>query len=105
MGKDGAKLQSFYGQLFDWDVKTDNPSVFGSYGLVSAADAGVGGGIGPGEPTGVTFYVEVPDLEAALAKVEQLGGRTLTSPMEMPGIVTFATFADPEGNRIGLVKG
>ena len=34
-----------------------------------------------------------------------MGGKTLMAPMEVPGIVTVATFSDPEGNTIGLVKG
>ena len=102
IGKDGDKLQTFYSQLFNWEVKADNPW---NYGVVDAGAAGIGGGIGPGQLTGVTFYIQVPDLDAALAKAEQLGGKTETPPTEIPDMVTFATFTDPEGNRIGLVKG
>jgi len=46
-------------------------------GNVNSDGAGIGGGIGVG-PDGydghVTFYVEVPDVEAALAQAESLGG-------------------------------
>jgi uncharacterized protein len=101
IGQDGVKLQSFYNQLFGWSIKADNPW---NYGLVDASESGIGGGIGPGETTGATFYVEVPDLEATLAQVEQMGGKTVVPPTEMSNTVTFATFVDPEGNRIGLVK-
>jgi predicted enzyme related to lactoylglutathione lyase len=101
IGKDGAQIQSFYSQLFGWTIKADNPW---NYGLVDASESGVGGGIGPGETTGATFYVEVPDLEATLSQVEQMGGKTVVPPTEIPGMVTFATFLDPDGNRIGLVK-
>jgi predicted enzyme related to lactoylglutathione lyase len=101
IGNDGAKLQQFYRQLFNWEVKADNPW---NYGMVEATDSGIGGGIGPGQTTGVTFYIEVPDLEAALARAEELGGKTETPPTEIPDMVTYATFTDPEGNRIGLVK-
>ncbi len=52
----------------------------------------------------MTFYVAVPDLAACLAKAESLGGKTLVPPTEIPGMVTFALFQDPEGNPIGLVK-
>jgi predicted enzyme related to lactoylglutathione lyase len=35
----------------------------------------------------LTFYVEVPDVEAALARAEQLGGTRLIGPSEaQPGI-------------------
>ena len=49
---------------------------------------GIGGGIGSA-PEGydghVTFYVEVPDVEAALAKAESLGGSRMMGPDEVPG--------------------
>ena len=47
-------------------------------GNVTSDGVGIGGGVGKG-PDGirahVTFYIEVPDVEAALAKAESLGGR------------------------------
>ena len=52
----------------------------------------------------VTFYVSVDDLQAYLDKAESIGGKTVTPPTEIPGVVTYAFFADPDGNVIGLVK-
>jgi predicted enzyme related to lactoylglutathione lyase len=58
------------------------------------------------ESTGhVTFYVEVPDLEATLSKIESLGGSTVMEPTEVPEGPSIAMFADPEGHLVGLVKG
>ena len=49
--------------------------------------------------------MQVEDPQAYLDKIVDLGG-TITMPVtEVPGMVTFAQFADPEGNIIGLVKG
>jgi hypothetical protein len=111
-GKDAKKLQSFYSKLFDWQINTDNPM---NYGLVNAAGNGtevgkgsIGGGVAAaqeGAPPSVTFYVQVPDLEATLKKVASMGGKTLVPPTEIPNMVTFAMFQDPEGNAVGLVKG
>ena len=42
VGKDGPKLMQFYGQLFGWTVNADNPM---NYGMVDAAESGIGGGI------------------------------------------------------------
>jgi len=67
----------------------------------------VGGGIGADMQAGagyVTIYVEVDDLAAALKKAEELGGKTLMPPMDVPGGPQIAKFADPEGHMIGLVK-
>ncbi len=101
--KDAPKLQKFYATLFDWKVDANNPM---KYGMVkTGGNTGINGGIGPGEKSfGVTFYVEVDDLQTYLNKVEKLGGKTLVPPTKIPNAVTFAVFADLEGNRIGLMK-
>jgi len=52
-----------------------------------------------------TFYVQVPDLQATLDQAVAKGGKVVMPPMEIPGMVTLAQFADPEGNLVGLVKG
>ena len=108
LGKDGKKLRDFYSQLFRWTIQVDSLSGL-DYGLVEAANGGVGGGIGTspdGTPGFATFYVEVEDLAAALAKAEKLGGKTEMPPTEMPGMNhKFASFTDPEGLVIGLSKG
>ena len=66
-------------------------------------EAGVSGGISGGGP-GVTFYIQVPDLEAALTKAAEAGGKVLREPAEVAPNVVIAFFADPEGNEIGLIK-
>ena len=112
VGKDAAKLQSYYSELFGWNVDTSNPM---NYGLVAREDnvnsdgVGIGGGIGRG-PDGyeghVTFYVEVDDVEAALQKAESLGGSRVMGPMTMDEPpLTLGQFTDPEGHVIGLVSG
>src|SRR5437870_214027 len=100
-GKDGKRLQQFYASLFDWNVDANNPM---EYGMVSGSDGGIGGGITKDERSMVTFYVSVPDLNAALKKAESLGGTTVQPPMDVPGGPSVAMFSDPEGNQIGLVK-
>jgi predicted enzyme related to lactoylglutathione lyase len=108
VGKDGAKLQSYYAEMFGWRMNADNPM---NYALVEAEDGsqgkGVPGGIGQG-PEGyeghVTFYVEVPDVEAALAKAESLGGTRVMGPETIMGEITLGQFKDPEGNLIGLTQ-
>ena len=110
IGKDGPKLQSYYAELFGWEINADNPMKYGTVqreGNTNADGAGIGGGVAAG-PEGydghVTFYVEVEDPEAALAKAEELGGARVFGPDEvMPGLV-IGQFTDPEGHVIGIVK-
>jgi predicted enzyme related to lactoylglutathione lyase len=107
IGKDGPALQRFYGNLFKWHVADAGDG--SGYGLVEAAEKGIGGGIGKsqdGGPGHVTFYVEVADPAAYLKRAEQLGGTVILPPTELPQFrLTFALFADPEGHVIGLSKG
>jgi uncharacterized protein len=103
-GPDAGALQRFYAQAFGWKIDANNPM---NYGMVEAQEGGIGGGVGPspdGEPS-VVFYVAVSDLQAALDKVGELGGTTVTPPMDVPDGPTIAFFTDPAGNRIGLMKG
>lgn len=109
-GKDGAKLQGYYAELFDWKVDADNPM---GYGIVKGEDnpspiGSIGGGIGTapeGADNWVTFYVGVPDVEAALQKAESLGGTRVMGPAKVTEEVELGHFKDPEGNLIGLVRG
>jgi uncharacterized protein len=110
IGKDGDRLRSYYSELFGWEIDSDNPV---GYGLVSrdgntnADGAGIGGGVAGG-PEGyeghVTFYVEVPDVEAALVKAESLGGTRVMGPDDVMGRLVIGQFNDPEGHTIGVVQ-
>jgi uncharacterized protein len=110
IGQDAERLRSYYSELFGWEINAENPMDYGIVareGNVNADGVGIGGGIGTG-PEGysghVTFYIEVPDVEAALAKAESLGGTRMMGPDEpMEGLV-IGLFMDPEGHTIGLVK-
>jgi uncharacterized protein len=108
-GKDGEKLQTYFSDLFGWEIDTNNPMNYGIVqrdGNTNAEGAGIGGGVGAAQGEGgVTFYVEVPDVEAALEKAESLGGTRLMGPDEVPGMgIVLGHFADPEGHLIGVVK-
>jgi predicted enzyme related to lactoylglutathione lyase len=110
IGRDGETLQSYYAELFEWDIEANNEMKYGLVDRESNSNSdgiGLGGGIGQG-PEGyeghVTFYVEVPDVEAALAKAESLGGTRVMGPETIMGRMVLGQFKDPEGNLIGLIQ-
>lgn len=110
IGKDPEALRTYYAAMFGWEIDANNPMNYGMVsreGNTSAEGIGIGGGVGGGmeDYAGhVTFYVEVPDVEAALVQAETLGGKRLMGPHEIPGGGTvIGQFADPEGHLIGLV--
>lgn len=113
MGSDAARTQAYYSELFGWEITPlafANPTQYGTIdreGNTNAEGAGIGGGIG-GTPDGyapeVTFFVEVPDVEAALAEAERLGGTRTMGPDEVPGGPVIGMFTDPDGLGIGVVQ-
>jgi predicted enzyme related to lactoylglutathione lyase len=115
IGLDFATLQSFYGALFGWKCDTSNAV---GYGVIAREDnlttdgIGIGGGMmalppemAQGSNGHATWYVEVPDVEAALARAQELGGQRLNGPHTVPGGgPTLGQLADPEGHLIGVVQ-
>jgi uncharacterized protein len=113
IGQDVDKLWGYYSELFGWEIDGDNPIRYGTIareGNTNLEGVGIPGGIGRA-PEGdesyghVTFYVEVPDVEAALAQAESLGGTRVMGPETATEGVEIGFFNDPEGHLIGVVNG
>ncbi|HEY4202224.1 MAG TPA: VOC family protein [Devosiaceae bacterium] len=109
IGREPAKLRSYYGDLFGWAFDTSNPvadavSQPHDYGFVDNGE-GIPGGVGGGADyqSKVLFYIGVPNVEAALQKAENLGGKRLLGPVKSPsGQLVVGQFTDPEGHLVGV---
>ena len=104
VGRDVAALQTFYGDLFAWDLDTSNP---GGYGMTDPSKTGIIIGIGASHDGGaghVTGYVAVDDIDATLARTTELGGRILMPKFSPAPDANLAIIADPEGHVIGLTQ-
>jgi hypothetical protein len=100
--RDRAKTGDFYSKLFGWQITDAGPAS----NIQTGSPKGIQGHITSlgHEPEHYTmFYVEVDDVKAALDKAAELGGKMLVPPIKIP-TGTFAWFADPDGNAIGLLK-
>lgn len=123
-GLDGKALRGFYKDLFDWDAHVDasNPAEYGMLlrdDNLDASGNGLGGAIAQvpeipsttwqgktraeGHSGQVTVFVEVPSVEEALARAEELGGRRMLGPDPLFPGVEIGRFEDPEGHLIGLI--
>jgi hypothetical protein len=113
IGKDPAKLRDYFGELFGWEFDLPSPvsaavSDPASYGFINrmttSDGTGIPGGVGGGAgyEGHAVFYVWVPDVEAALAKAESLGGKRLMGPERAPSGLVVGHFSDPEGNLVGV---
>jgi predicted enzyme related to lactoylglutathione lyase len=97
--RDSVRTQKLYRELFDWTIDVSGPAA-------NITGAGISGHITAlgHEPFHyTTFYVQVDDVAAHIAKAESLGCKKLVGPVPIP-TGTFAWITDPDGNTIGLFK-
>ncbi|MEP6851891.1 MAG: VOC family protein [bacterium] len=113
IGQDPDRLREYYGKLFGWSFDTPSPVAvevsaperYGFLDLQTSEDGtGIRGGIGGGEgyASHAVLYVSVPDVEAALAQAESLGGTRVMGPATSPSGLVVGHFTDPEGTLIGV---
>lgn len=101
-GPDVQQLAAFYARVFDWQA---GPGPFPSY-LSLGPEVGTerGGGFRQEAAPERVLYVRVSNLQQTLDQVVAGGGKVLIPPTEVPGVVHFALFEDPAGNRMGIVQ-
>jgi predicted enzyme related to lactoylglutathione lyase len=102
-GRNSAVLCEFYGKAFGWKITPAGPD----YSLADPETGGLVGGIMQCREGGlpyVTVYVGVDDLDTKLRDVEVLGGKVVVPPTAISPMMSFAMFADPEGNVVGLLR-
>jgi predicted enzyme related to lactoylglutathione lyase len=113
IGKDPAKLRGYFGELFGWEfdlpspvsAAVSDPAEYGFINRMALPDGtGIPGGVGGGAgyEGHAVFYVAVPDVEAALARAESLGGKRRMGPERAPSGLVVGHFTDPEGNLVGV---
>lgn len=109
---DGERARTFYAEVFGWDLM---PMPGMDYTMVMTGPTPqdgpptepgfINGGLLPREEAatqGPVVVVDVPDIDAAVAKVEAAGGRTLR-PRTPVGDMGFTAYVqDSESNVIGL---
>jgi len=95
-GPDMASQSSFYRNVFGWDVAPD--------GRFSAPATAPLAGTLRADPAEKVLYFGVDDVTAALEKVVANGGKVVAPRFEVKGVVVLGLFADPVGNRLGLVE-
>jgi predicted enzyme related to lactoylglutathione lyase len=82
-----------------------------TYTLFNVGDTGVAGAMTtpsqvPEEvPAFWLTYFTVEDCDAAVAKVQELGGRAFGAPHSLEGVGRFAVVADPHGATFGVIAG
>jgi len=108
---DGERATTFYREAFGWNldsmpqyqytmVRTTETDEQGRPTEPGAINGGMLGRQGPITAPVITIGVE--DLDAALAKIEKLGGKVAIGRNPVGSMGFSAYFHDTEGNLIGL---
>jgi predicted enzyme related to lactoylglutathione lyase len=104
MSTDAGKAKTFYGQLFDWDLKDMDMGNM-TYTMIQVGE-GTGGGLMknpmPGGSSLWVPYVLVDDVKAATKKAQSLGATVMKDVAEVPNMGWFSIITDPTGAMFGL---
>ena len=113
---DRERMAKFYRFAFGWQTEMLGEEM-GNYVLATTVETGekgpkrpgaINGGFYPKKPDWPAQYpsivIAVDDIRKAIAKVAEAGGSVLGEPMEIPGVGSYVSFMDPEGNRVSMLQ-
>jgi uncharacterized protein len=97
----------FYSKLFGWTTEVYDDAGM-PYNLIKVAGKEIGGIMKtPPECQGMPpmwgIYVTVDDVDATAKKVEELGGKILYPPTDIPTVGRFSVIQDPQGAAISVI--
>lgn len=111
---DHAAAFGYYSRLFGWTKQRDvelgaigNYLVYGQPGDPTGSRSAELGGMftapaaGPRQPLWL-YYIQVSDLDAAVARARARGGALANGPMQVPGGARIAQLLDPQGVLFAL---
>ncbi len=98
----------FYEGVFGWKVHRVEPTASGAYHILHNGRATFGGitsmAADHGLPPHWAAYLEVDDLDAALARVAEAGGTVAFGPIPIEDVGRFAAIVDPLGASAYLIQ-
>jgi len=113
---DRKRMAGFYSKAFGWQAQMLGPEM-GDYVVVTTTETDENGPKKPGAING-GFYpkkddwpaqypavvIAVDDIKTSMKKVADAGGKVLGDPMDIPGVGTYVSFYDTEGNRASILQ-
>ena len=106
---DVEKAFAFYAEKFGWTkAEAMDMGPMGVYQMFATGGPTAGGMMRRPEDIPQPFwnyYHAVPELDAAIGRVEKGGGKILNGPQEVPGGAWVAQCLDPQGAVFSLVAG
>lgn len=107
---DPEACKAFYEKLLGWTAEEmPMPDMSGVYtvfkadGVEAAGMLKMDGEQFAGIPPHWLSYIQVDDVDAAVAQAQELGGSVKTPAIDVPGVGRFAVIADPSGAVVALM--
>ena len=113
---DRKRMAQFYASAFGWQTQLLDEDM-GNYVLATTTETDEKGPKQPGAINGGFFpkkpdwpaqhpaiVIAVDDIQDAVRRVTEAGGKVLGEPMEIPGVGQYVSFTDTEGNRVSILQ-
>ena len=114
---DRKRMANFYTRAFGWQTKQLGPEM-GEYVVATTTEPDENGRPKkPGAINGGFFQktddkpsqcpsvvIAVDDIKEHMRKVEEAGGKVIGEPWDIPGIGSYVSFFDTEGNRVSMLQ-
>ena len=109
---DRERMAKFYRDAFGWQTRMLGEAM-GNYVLESDESGpkrpgAINGGFFARKPDWPvqhpSLVIAVDDIQVAIKKVAEAGGKVLGEPVEIPGIGQYVSFVDTEDNRVSMLQ-
>jgi uncharacterized protein len=115
--EDRKRMAGFYSTVFGWKTELLGEEM-GNYVTVATGETDekgfpkmpgtINGGFYPKSKDMPAQYpsivIAVDDIRESMQKVTKANGKVLGEPMPIPGVGTYVSFVDTEGNRVSLLQ-
>lgn len=116
--EDRKRMADFYTGVFGWQTQLMGDEM-GNYVTVTTTEVdekgrpkipgAINGGFYPKrtdtqEAAYPSIVIAVDDIRESMKKLAEAGGKVLGEPVAIPGIGSYVSFVDTEGNRVSLLQ-
>jgi predicted enzyme related to lactoylglutathione lyase len=104
---DQKKCGEFYCKLIGWVKKEIDAGPMGTYTIFQKGNRDVAGMMNPTGPIKTprwSSYIAVDDIDGCAGRVEDLGGKVLVEPHDIPDEGRVCMISDPSGAVICLME-
>lgn len=114
--EDKKRMADFYTEAFGWQTKQLGAEM-GEYVLVTTTESDDRSPTKPGAINGGFFQktddkpsqypsvvIAVDNIKEHMKKIEEAGDKVLGEPWDIPGVGSYVSFLDTEGNRASIIQ-